>query len=539
MLIVLLSGGVSSGKSTLSEKLREQYGFELLKTKTVIQERAKKELGRELTPSRRAMQNFGDSLDARTDGKWVLQALTSFIRKSSSSSERIVVDAVRILKQIAAIRQAYGFPVVHIHLKAPDDVLAVRYSERKNSGLKELSSYAAVERNRTEARVNELEDSADVVIDTARCTAADVLIRAAAHLSLFSRDYARMVDVIVGGQYGSEGKGHIASFLSREYSLLVRVGGPNAGHKVFVSPEPYTHHQLPSGTLRNPAAKLLISPGCVLNPAKLMREIAECKVGSDRLVIDPQAMVINEEDIEDEKNLVQNIGSTGQGVGQATSRRIMGRGTGVKLARDIEDLKPFISETWTVLERAFRDGQRVLIEGTQGAGLSLFHGSYPHVTSRDTSVAGCLSEAGIPPSRVRRVVMVCRTHPIRVQSPRGGTSGPMGEHEIDWGVIAERSRIPLEALKKSELTSTTHRQRRVSEFNWDLLRRAAALNGPTDIALTFVDYLNPTNADARRFDRLDPKTINFIEEVQRVAAAPVSLISTRFGFRSIIDRRAW
>ena len=539
MLIVLLSGGVSSGKSTLSEKLREQYGFELLKTKTVIQERAKKELGRELTPSRRAMQNFGDSLDARTDGKWVLQALTSFIRKSSSSSERIVVDAVRILKQIAAIRQAYGFPVVHIHLKAPDDVLAVRYSERKNSGLKELSSYAAVERNRTEARVNELEDSADVVIDTARCTAADVLIRAAAHLSLFSRDYARMVDVIVGGQYGSEGKGHIASFLSREYSLLVRVGGPNAGHKVFVSPEPYTHHQLPSGTLRNPAAKLLISPGCVLNPAKLMREIAECKVGSDRLVIDPQAMVINEEDIEDEKNLVQNIGSTGQGVGQATSRRIMGRGTGVKLARDIEDLKPFISETWSVLERAFRDGQRVLIEGTQGAGLSLFHGSYPHVTSRDTSVAGCLSEAGIPPSRVRRVVMVCRTHPIRVQSPRGGTSGPMGEHEIDWGVIAERSRIPLEALKKSELTSTTHRQRRVSEFNWDLLRRAAALNGPTDIALTFVDYLNPTNADARRFDRLDPKTINFIEEVQRVAAAPVSLISTRFGFRSIIDRRAW
>src|ERR1700733_6105602 len=459
MLIVLLSGGVSSGKSTLSEKLREQYGFELLKTKTVIQERAKKELGRELTPSRRAMQNFGDSLDARTDGKWVLQALTSFIRKSSSSSERIVVDAVRKLKQIVAIRKAYGFPVVHIHLKAPDDVLAVRYSERKNSGLKELSSYAAVERNRTEARVNELEDSADVVIDTARCTAADVLIRAAAHLSLFSRDYARMVDVIVGGQYGSEGKGHIASFLSREYSLLVRVGGPNAGHKVFVSPEPYTHHQLPSGTLRNPAAKLLLSPGCVLNPAKLMREIAECKVGSDRLVIDPQAMVINEEDIEEEKNLVQNIGSTGQGVGQATSRRIMGRGTGVKLARDIEDLKPFISETWSVLERAFRDGQRVLIEGTQGAGFSLFHGSYPHVTSRDTSVAGCLSEAGIPPSRVRRVVMVCRTHPIRVQSPRGGTSGPMGEHEIDWGVIAERSRIPLEALKKSELTSTTHRQR--------------------------------------------------------------------------------
>ena len=90
-------------------------------------------------------------------------------------------------------------------------------------------------------------------------------MRAATHLGLYSRAYGRRVDVIVGGQYGSEGKGHITSYISREYSVLVRVGGPNAGHKVFQEPDPYTHHQLPSGTSRNATAKLILAPGCVLN----------------------------------------------------------------------------------------------------------------------------------------------------------------------------------------------------------------------------------------------------------------------------------
>jgi adenylosuccinate synthase len=111
--------------------------------------------------------------------------------------------------------------------------------------------------------------------------------------------------------------------------------------------------------------------------------------------------------------------------------------------------------------------------------------------------------------------------------------------EIDWKVVSKRSGIPLRQLEDTEKTSTTHRRRRVAEFDWELLRRASALNGPTDIALAFADYLNRKNEDARRFEQLDTPTINFIEELQRVAAAPVSLVSTRFDFRSIIDRRAW
>jgi adenylosuccinate synthase len=442
------------------------------------------------------------------------------------------------MDQIRTIRQAYSFSVVHVHLKAPDDLLAERYKQRHDPGFKELASFSDAEKDKTEARVKRLEDAADFVIDTGRCLQQAVLVRAATHLGLYSRAYDRRVDVVVGGQYGSEGKGHITSYLSRDYSVLVRVGGPNAGHKVFQSPDPYTHHQLPSGTSRNPAAKLILAPGCVLNAKKLMEEIAKHGVDAERLSIDPQAMIISPADIKGEDGLVKKIGSTGQGVGFATARRVRGRGGDVILAKDVSDLRPFIRQTWSLLEEAYRRNQNILVEGTQGAGLSLYHGSYPHVTSRDTSVAGCLAEAGISPSRVRKVVMVIRTYPIRVESPKKATSGPM-DLEIDWSIVARRSHIPLAQLQTTEKTTTTDRKRRVGEFDWALLRRAAALNGPTDLALTFVDYLNRRNEKARRYEQLDPETKQFIEEVERVGAARVSLISIRFDFRSIIDRRSW
>jgi adenylosuccinate synthase len=249
-------------------------------------------------------------------------------------------------------------------------------------------------------------------------------------------------------------------------------------------------------------------------------------------------MVITDQDVANETDLVSRIGSTGQGVGSATARRITGRNGSTRLARDYPELRLFIRETASILEQAYSRGSRILLEGTQGAGLSLFHGSYPHVTSRDTSVSAVLSEAGIPPKRVRKVVMTCRTFPIRVQDGALGTSGPLSK-EISWHDVADRSGLAVSELTKAEITSTTKKKRRVGEFDWVQLRKAALLNGPTDIALTFADYIEGKNKDARRFEQLSEKTIQFIEEVENVSAATVSLISTRFGFRSIIDRRNW
>lgn len=218
----------------------------------------------------------------------------------------------------------------------------------------------------------------------------------------------------------------------------------------------------------------------------------------------------------------------------------MGRfpGSDVKLAKDVPALAPYIGSALDVYESAYAQGKRILLEGTQGTSLSIHHGAYPWVTSRDTSVSGCLSEAGIPTRRVRKIIMVCRTYPIRVGNAKKGTSGPMSR-EITLEEISKRSGIPLAELKKTETTSTTNRPRKIAEFDWVQLRRNASLNSPTDIALTFVDYLDKKNRRAFRYEQLQPATLRFIEEVERVSGVPVNLISVRFHSRSVIDRRTW
>jgi len=530
---VILSGRVASGKSTLARQLADVFCARVIKTKDLILE-----LEPNAKLERTWLQRHGEILDRRTKGAWVCNALVPLAQELPAGAI-FVVDSARIKPQIDAIRQAFGSRVTHVHVEAPPEVLASRYKCKQGQEVRELESYEAVARDPVESKVDELCGAADVVIDTNRCTESDVLVRVASHLGLYGREPQRLVDVLVGGQFGSEGKGHIASYLAPEYQVLVRVGGPNAGHTVFETPKPHKLHLLPSGTPRNEDANIVIGPGAVVDVDLLLQEIARFKVDFARLSVDPKAMIIEKSDRGDEQRLKESIGSTGQGVGSATARRIAERGKGsVRLARDIKELQPFIRSTGEQLEKAYSAGQRLLLEGTQGTGLSLYHGDYPYVTSRDTTVAGCLAEAGIAPSRVRKAIVVCRTYPIRVQNPANSTSGPMAQ-EISWEEISKRSGIPLDELKETEKTTTTNRQRRVAEFDWSLLRRSVALNCPTDLALTFVDYLTIKNRNSRRFERLDEATIRFINEIERVACAPVSLISTRFDYRSIIDRRKW
>lgn len=535
--IVVLSGPVGAGKSTLAKALARRYNAAYLRTQELLHRHAD-DNGVDLPAERRAMQDYGDQLDQETGGAWVAEAVSATISLRDVPQHLVIVDSVRRLSQIQALRAAFS-RVDHIHVFAPEAVLDKRYRLRgDSSGLAELGSYAEVAQNETESEVSNLADDADVAINTEHCDRKDVEIRAAAALRLLpSRDH-RLVDVLIGGQYGSEGKGNIAYYLAGEYDLLVRVGGPNAGHKVPTEPV-YTHRLLPSGTLANPGAQLLIGPGATLDIDVLLTEIAECHVEVGRLFIDPQAMIIEEADIAAETGLVTGIGSTGKGGGSAAARRIMGRHSSdppVRLARNAPELAAYIRPATDVLDEAYRNRHRIFLEGTQGTGLSAYHGSYPHVTSRDTTTGGCLAEAGVAWSRVRNVIMVCRTYPIRVMSPADGTSGPM-KQDLDWSVIAQRSQIPVDELLRTERGSVSFTQRRVAEFDWELLRSAAELNGATEIALTFVDYLDKRNRAARRYDQLQPGTILFIEEIERVSGASVTLIGTRFDPRSVIDRR--
>lgn len=529
--IILLSGPISSGKSTLAKGLAERCGMSIFKTSVVITKRIEADLRQD----RKALQALGEKLDRKTRGRWVVEELSEWSSRLDSHKE-VIIDSVRIVEQIQAIREAYGPMVTHIHLTAPLEDLTRRFTKRQKQGRDRDPDYSEVREDPTEKQVEGLARIADIVIDTKRCTEQDVLVRTLCHLMARLGRGTGFADVVVGGQYGSEGKGQIVAHMATEYDLLVRVGGPNAGHTVFEVPKPYAHHQLPSGTRRS-EARLLIGPGAVLRVDKLLKEIAECGVDADRLRIDGNAMVISDEDIKEETALVKDIGSTGQGVGAATARRIMQRNNRTLLAKHVRELKPYIGDALEIIEDIFSRNGKVLLEGTQGTGLSLYHGSYPYVTSRDTTVLGTLAEAGICPNRVRKVVMVCRTYPIRVESPHNKTSGPL--RDLSWEEIARRSGYSSAKLRKAEKTTTTKRQRRIGEFEWTLLRRATILNGATDVALTFADYISKENVKAKRFEQLTEATLNFVQEVERVTGAPVSLISTGFNSRSIIDRRSW
>jgi adenylosuccinate synthase len=534
--VVILSGAICSGKSALGEQLKDRYGAEIIKTKDLILRR-KPRTKRE----RRALQRAGEKLDKLDGGQWVAEELQQAIEKRPSGSTLsglYVIDSIRIAGQVEAIRRAYGPEVHHIHVTADASELERRYEER-NRDVDEAVPYTDVKLSRTERNIEQLQAIADIVVNSDRCSKEAVLVRATALLNLYPRSNQALVDVLIGGQYGSEGKGNIVGHIAPEYDLLIRVGGPNAGHQVFAEPAPEKYYHLPSGTKRAPNAKLLLGPGAVINPDKLMDEIAQHGIHADRLTIDEQAIIITKEDIAEEERLFTNISSTAQGVGVASARKLIGRsdykaGTSRFLARDCEVLRPFIGSARAVIADAIVRGDRILLEGTQGTSLSLHHGQYPHVTTRDTTVAGCLADAGIAPSNVRKVIMVCRTFPIRV----GGPSGDM-EGEVTMEEIGLRSGIPADSLKTAERTTTTNRERRIAEFDWVQLRDSVQLNGPTDIALTFVDYLGVKNRDAYRFEQLNHETIKFVEEVERVSGRPVTLLSTDFSWRNVIDRRAW
>ena len=302
--IILLSGHVSSGKTTLSDMLSANYEAIVFKTRTCL-----KELKKDIESERSAMQSLGDILDKKTKGSWVCVGLAETINENDSNNNKyiFIVDAVRIKEQIDHIRKAYGNKVIHVHLHVPESELKIRYTKRikkKDKNFKELNTFEEVLNNKTEKLVDNLEKIADIVIDTKRCNEDDVLVKAACHIGLYGREYSRLVDVLIGGQYGSEGKGNISAYLAPEYDILVRVAGPNAGHNVYEEPEHLNFHHLPSGCKNSPGSKILIGPGATIYIKTLFEEINKFGISPDRLLIDNQTMVITEEDREYEIKLV-------------------------------------------------------------------------------------------------------------------------------------------------------------------------------------------------------------------------------------------
>lgn len=344
--------------------------------------------------------------------------------------------------------------------------------------------------------------------------------------------------VLVGGQYGSEGKGAIAAHIADDYQIHVRVGSPNAGHTIYWEDEKHVMQSIPCGWI-NPIARIVIGRGALLNMKQFMKELVHIlhfyPNFLDRLYIDPKAGVLDEkfhlEEGGTEGEMHRRIGSTGEGVGPARIARLKRDKTEFRLFEDVAEeygLTQCVADDTPDMIAEWQDaGLNILIEGTQGSGLSLLHSYWPYCTSIDTNAAGIISEVGIAPTRVTDVLMVCRTYPIRV----AGNSGPM-INEITWDELGRRINRSIEAEK----TTVTKKIRRISEWDDVLFSHSYTLNAPTEIALMFADYIDPNVTNAKDIESLlkSYPLKNFIRQhlsgcsnlIKYIGTGPKTIVST-------------
>lgn len=328
--------------------------------------------------------------------------------------------------------------------------------------------------------------------------------------------------VVVGGFFGDEGKGKIVSYLALNDNpkVVVRGGaGPNAGHTVRDGDKVYKIRMLPSGFL-NKNAKVLIGPGVVVNPEVFLKEINEFEA-SGRAFLDRHCGIIEESHLilDSKGELKEKIGSTGSGTGPANAERAMRT---LKLGKDIPSLSNYIVDVPSLIDVALKNNENVLVEGTQGTFLSLWHGTYPFVTSKDVTASGICADIGLGPTNVNEVIIVFKSYVTRVGS------GPL-ENELK----------PEEIIKKgwSEFGTVTGRPRRASEFNFELARRAIMLNSATQIAITKLDVRFPECKGKTSYNELSDEAKSFIKKIEDDLGVPVTIIGTGPEINEIIDRR--
>lgn len=317
------------------------------------------------------------------------------------------------------------------------------------------------------------------------------------------------VSVIIGGQYGSEGKGKVAYHWAKKMKAkaAVRVGGSNSGHTIYDEKgNLYAFRMLPTACMLDGIVSILPA-GAYIDVTVLLKEIQLAGLSRDKLKIDPNAVIIKDEYKKEEQSmeLRKTIGSTLSGTGAAVIERTKrSKNNPVLMAKDIEDLKPFLTDTKFYMHQLIKCGEHIVIEGTQGYGLSNYHAKdYPYATSRDTTAAFFLAETGISPFEVEHIVMVIRAFPIRVS----GNSGPL-ENEIDWTTVSEES-----GSKEyfEEKTTVTQKIRRVARFDSKIVKEAIMVNTPDIIVLNHLDYLDYYNKNNMKLT--DPQKI-FIKEIE-------------------------
>lgn len=329
------------------------------------------------------------------------------------------------------------------------------------------------------------------------------------------------VDLIVGIQWGDEGKGKIVDMLSQNYDLVCRSGGGhNAGHTIWVNGVKYALHLVPSGIL-HPNIINIIGNGVVVNPEVLIKEMAQFENLKGRFYISDRAHLnlAYHSLIDQAKERLKGdkaIGTTGKGIGPAYADKISRTGhrvgelldpellsanlmndfeanrvyldaLGVKIpSKDEiyqelkgfkETLAPYIADTTQILWKAMDDNKKILLEGAQGTLLDIDHGTYPYVTSSNTISAGACTGLGLSPKSIGNVIGILKAYTTRV----GNGAFPTEDHGDDGNTMCEVGK---------EYGTTTGRRRRCGWLDAVAVRYASRLNGVDSYALMKLDVLD-------------------------------------------------
>lgn len=328
--------------------------------------------------------------------------------------------------------------------------------------------------------------------------------------------------IVVGGQWGDEAKGKIASYLTltNKCTIACRAGlGPGAGHTVVHEGKEYRLRQIPSGFI-NPNARLLLGAGVLINPQVILKEISDYSL-ENRVGIDYRATVIDPEQIQRDRNsehLSKVIQSTGSGHGPALADRALRTG---KLAQDIDELRPYLTDVAEELNDGLDRDESALIEGTNGFLLSVLYGTYPHTVAKDSTASTVAADVGLGPLRVDDVVLVFKTFPTRV-----------GEGEFP----TEISTAEIQSRGFIEHGTVTGRPRRVGNFDFELAKKAVAINHPSMLAISFLDRLDP-DCRMKSYEDLNIEAQEFLHQIEDRLKTPIKLIGTGPGVMDIFDLR--
>jgi adenylosuccinate synthase len=376
--------------------------------------------------------------------------------------------------------------------------------------------------------------------------------------------------VVVGSQWGDEGKGKIVDWLSEQADIVVRFqGGHNAGHTLVIDSVTYKLSLLPSGVLR-PGKLSVIGNGVVLDPAALIEEIDRLTaqgvaVTPDNLRIAENAVLIlplHQELDAIREQAATRIGTTRRGIGPAYEDKVgrrairlmdladlpalngkierllahhnaLRRGLGLAeiaaadvyqhLARVAPRVLPFMDSVWSLLDEKRREGKRILFEGAQGALLDIDHGTYPFVTSSNTVAAQAATGSGLGPSAIGYVLGICKAYITRV----GEGPFPTEQDNAIGRLIGERGR---------EFGTVTGRARRCGWFDAVLVRQTVRTSGINGLALTKLDILDGLDKIqvCVRY-RLDGREIDYLPASERAQARVEPVYETIEGWR---DRTA-